>query len=131
MFTVLANNCEMYVIDRKRDIAKISNVISNENVASEINDIKELLNKVNHLMIEREKEIESLSYNKFSVDFTDYDMKPIYLIIDEMSAMLSELDNKEQKELMKIIKNIAQSGRSDGGGLVESLKERNTKNCQT
>lgn len=131
MFTVLANNCEMYVIDRKRDIAKISNVISSENVASEINDIKDLLNKVNHLMIEREKEIESLSSDKFSVDFTDYDMKPLYLIIDEMSAMLSELDNKEQKELMKIIKNIAQRGRSAGVVLVVSMQQPNAQNLPT
>lgn len=128
IFSILARRCDLYVIDRKKDISKISKVKNNSaleselKVASEIEDIKLLIDEVLEIMIERENQFELHDSDQFNLNFKDLNWKPIFLIFDELSATVSELETKEQKELMKKLKTIVQRGRSAGVCLIIAMQ---------
>lgn len=126
IFSIIARRSDLYIIDRKKDIAKIdkvkSNVESNLKVASEIEDIKELVDEVLEIMTERESKAELHKSDQFSTDFKDLNFKPLFIVFDELSATVSELESKEQKELMKKLKTIVQRGRSAGICLIIAMQ---------
>lgn len=122
LHAALYYNCEIFVVDRKKDISKVKSVIGNEKVATEKDDVIRLIDDVLTIMNERETELENATSEEFSVDFRDMNYKPVYLIFDELSATVSEFDTKEQKLIMSKLKVIAQRGRSAGICLVVTMQ---------
>lgn len=129
IFSVIARRCDLYVIDRKKDIAKISKIKNGYNqleskleVSSEIDEIKKMIDEVLIIMNEREEQIELHDSDQFNLSFKDLNWKPVFLIFDELSSTISELDAKEQKEIMKKLKTIVQRGRSAGICLIIAMQ---------
>lgn len=131
---ILANmvhNNQIYIFDRKRDISRFHKVIGKENVATDLEEIVPLINKIYEKMILFEEMLEGVSSNELANDFRVITDNLTYIIIDEMASISNELDKKEREEFMSKIKYIAQRGRSAGYILVISMQQANAKTLPT
>ena len=123
----------VYIIDRKKDLSRFSKVIGNDKVATELEDIISLINKIYDDLLETERTIENLETDKLSVDFRDLTThyKLTYVVIDEYASIINELDKKQRENLVKKIKYIAQRGRSAGFNLVIAMQQANANTLST
>mgnify|MGYP002721517013 CR=1 FL=1 len=131
IYSQILKGCEMYLVDRKKVLTKFSAIVGTDHVASEKEDIFEVVREVEKIMDDRESQLSKKYSNDVDVDFRKLDLKPLFLVIDEMGSLMSELDNKESKALIKIIQSIAQRGRASGVNLIISMQQPNANNLPT
>ena len=126
MLTVaIAKENDVYIIDRKNDLAKFRSIIGNEHVVSDLSEVLPLIKEVQKRMIDRETKYAEEYPNELGFSFSHVKDKVIYLFIDEMSSMLSEMTSADKKEFMSILKNLLQRGRSAGVNVVLSMQQPN------
>lgn len=131
MFQLILKECELYVIDRKKVLTKFEGILGAEHVADEEEKIFELLHRVNSSMDQREEFFKNEYAEDLDKDFTTTDFKPIFLIIDELGSLVSELESKKQKEFNKMLQSIAQRGRASGVNIIISMQQPNAQNLPT
>lgn len=107
-------NAELIVIDGKySDLEIIGGLLNIKN--KEIDNI-EKINYVRTKMIERQNKvketIEKEGLDTIGKDYRSYNMKPLFLVIDEYKSFIDSLDSK--KEIETIIQDIVAKGRSLG-----------------
>ncbi|MDH6603575.1 energy-coupling factor transporter ATP-binding protein EcfA2 [Bacilli bacterium PM5-9] len=97
-------NLDIYIADPKRsDLVFLAEYFGNENVASTGANIARILREVNQKMNERYKNYSSLTGNT-------KDLKPIIVVVDELSALNAE-DAKIAKECQSYLKQLVLKGR--------------------
>jgi hypothetical protein len=122
IFQLILKECEIYLIDRKKVLTKFSKFVVNGGVADTEDEIFELLYRVEYEMDQRENFLKQNYPNDIDVDFTFTDYVPIFLIIDELGSLVSELESKKQKEFYKLLQSIGQRGRSSGINIIVSMQ---------
>lgn len=131
IFQLVLKNCEIYLIDRKKVLTKFGRYVVNGGVADTEQEILDMLRQVNCIMDRREKFLEENYPDDIDVDFTFTDYLPVFLIIDELGSLISELDNKRRKEFNEMLQSIAQRGRSSGVNIIVSMQQPNAANLPT
>lgn len=131
IFQLVLKNCEIYLIDRKKVLTKFGRYVVNGGAADTEQEILDMLRQVNCIMDRREKFLEENYPDDIDVDFTFTDYLPVFLIIDELGSLISELDNKRRKEFNEMLQSIAQRGRSSGVNIIVSMQQPNAANLPT
>lgn len=132
LFNFILKDCDVYLIDRKKVLTKLKNIVGLENVADdppedEDSSIFKVMKKVEQIMDERERFLNENYGEDFDVSFTDEGWKPLILCIDELGALSSEMSTKKSKEFYDILANIIQKGRATGVNVIISLQQPNAK----
>lgn len=117
LFYIIRNlysiGAKLYLIDpKKSDISYLSNI--GLNVAETKGEIIKTLRCAVEEMEQRYEEMKNNENYKMGVTYKDLNYKPIFVIIDEYTAFISTLDNKEKKEFESYVTNIVLKGRGAG-----------------
>lgn len=118
---------QIFVIDyKKSDFSRLAPLLPNGRVASDKEDIFELLENFNQLLQNR---IEYFNENfGFGEDAMSVGMPLFYLVYDEFGAFTSELVTKEKQLHDKLIGKIALLGRQYNFGLIAIMQQASVGN---
>lgn len=127
---------EIFIIDPKNsELNLLSEILSTNNVSSEVNTTLEIIDNLLTVLDERQKLIKSLvkKNNLFDVDFTHFpQINPIFLLIDEVGALQSSFsDNKIAKKFNADLKQLILKGRSVGINIILITQQPNAQNIPT
>ena len=119
----------LYICDPKRaDLANLERYeVFNGQVYFEVSDIVKCVIHAWKIMNQRYDYMRQSPQNKMGLDYSDYGMKPTFVIIDEVGAMTSELEgmrgSRLAAEYLNALQQIAQKGRQAGVFLILSLQK--------
>ncbi|HEB2281973.1 TPA: cell division protein FtsK [Staphylococcus aureus] len=106
---------EVRLLDPKvSDLSFMKRVIGDDKVADTKGQILKQLREANNEMEERFKLMNNSSDYKIGNDFRNFDMRPYFIIFDEVTAFTSTLDKKELQEMNDYLINIIMKGRQAG-----------------
>jgi len=92
------DKCELYMADPKRSsMYVIGKAINEKNVASDMNEIIELLERYVKAMRKRQAEMESVLAEKLDADYRHFRFAPMYLIFEEYASFITMLQNEDKK----------------------------------
>lgn len=132
---ILLSNSEIFVADPKRaELSNLKYILPQGTVSSDSQTIAELVQKLVITMHERQDKItvQAKQLKKMGVDFTDFDMNPMYLFIDEVGALMASFeDAKQSKSFIANLKQLAMKGRSAGIILVLITQQANATTIPT
>ena len=131
IFQLIMKKVDICIVDRKKGITKFKTIIGNENSASEIDSIIELIDKVYREMKRRETILEEEYPELIDVDFTDVGFNPFFLIIDELGSLIAELDSKQKKRVNELLRTISQRGRATGVNIIIAMQHPSSDNLPT
>jgi len=129
LILALAKFSNLYICDPKRaDLANLERYdVFQGQVYFEIPDIVNCVINVWKMMNQRYDFMRQSPQNKMGLDYSDYGMKPTFIIIDEVGAMTSELEgmrgSRIAAEYFNALQQIAQKGRQAGVFLILSLQK--------
>lgn len=116
------------LIDPKRsDLATLSEKLGEKNVACETNKILQLLRESVEEMNNRYDRMRSDSNNQFGHDFSDYHIKPMFILFDEVMSFMGSSDNKVSKEAMSYLVEIIAKGRQAGVFMILTSQRADTE----
>lgn len=133
---MLQHSNNVYIADpKKADLSSLSDIFPEGHVSSNADDIEIMIENAVSLMHERQEKIIELSrkLNLFDADFTDIpEMKPIFILIDEISALMSSFDEpKKAKNFNKHLKQLIMKGRSAGVNIILLTQQPNAQTVPT
>ena len=131
IFQLIMKKVDICIVDRKKGMTKFKTIIGNENSASEIDSIIELIDKVYREMKRRETILEEEYPELIDVDFTDVGFNPFFLIIDELGSLIAELDSKQKKRVNELLRTISQRGRATGVNIIIAMQHPSSDNLPT
>lgn len=104
----------LYLIDPKNEYRALTNFF--KNVYNEPVDVLSLLSSLVATLDEREKVISDkiAQTGQLGATAKDFGFNPIYIIFDEVNALVSLYDTKELKEFYRLLTITIQKGRSSG-----------------
>lgn len=106
---------EVRLLDPKvSDLSFMKRVIGDDKVADTKGQILKQLREANNEMEERFRLMNDSSDYKIGNDFRNFDMRPYFIIFDEVTAFTSTLDKKELQEMNDYLINIIMKGRQAG-----------------
>lgn len=126
---------ELYICDPKfSGLYALGYKLNKERVASDVDEILQILESFESRMIARKKEFFNKLLTKLDSDYKDFNMIPICLIIDEYSsfrASLARYDKKTRDRADEIIGNIIREGRQLGCFCILAQQQSNANNLPT
>src|SRR5699024_2494596 len=98
--------------------------------------MKDEIEKVYNILFERQKEISpKLENERLDADYTDFNMRPIVLIIDEWAALSKQLSaetkKQEPRDIVGMVSQIIFTGRQLGVFLWAIMQQTNAKAMPT
>lgn len=104
----------LYLIDPKNEYRALTSFF--KNVYNEPVEVLDLLSSLVAILDEREKVIsdEIAKTGQLGATAKDFGFNPIYIIFDEVNALVSLYDTKELKEFYRLLTITIQKGRSSG-----------------
>ena len=129
LILALAKFSNLYICDPKRaDLANLERYdVFQGQVYFEVPDIVNCVINAWKMMNKRYDYMRQSPQNKMGLDYSDYGMKPTFIIIDEVGAMTSELEgmrgSRLAAEYFNALQQIAQKGRQAGIFLILSLQK--------
>ncbi|MEK4730627.1 FtsK/SpoIIIE domain-containing protein [Paenibacillus sp. FSL L8-0641] len=126
-------NADIYICDPKRsDLASLKNILGTEYVASDTNNIAKLSRIVKEAMENRFINYKESAENfVYGYSFVDYNLKPIFIIFDELGAFRASADKKIFAETMANLTEVILKGREMGVFCVLSTQQPNANNIPT
>ena len=126
---------ELYIADPKYSgLYTLGKKINESQVASSVEEIINLLKIFQNRMEKRKQEFSKKLLLKLDSDFKDFDLAPIFLIIDEYSsfrASLTRYDKKTRDFADEVIGNVVREGRQLGCFCVIAQQQSNATNLPT
>lgn len=115
---------EVYISDpKKTDLSYLGYKKEfKNNVACEIDDIINMTKFFYEKMLERTEEFDKLCNGEAGFNYYDFNLKPYFLVLDELSAFVSSLEYKEEKEFFKALTQIILKGRQLGFFVIVGLQ---------
>lgn len=124
-----AMQADIYILDPKRsDLSQMGYLVGEKNIAFEPNHIARVLREANEIMnSNRYDKMRELNTNKeIGKIYSDYGMKPIFIVFDEVMAFMSIADNKLAKECNGYLTSIIAKGRQAGVFMILSTQRADT-----
>jgi hypothetical protein len=110
---ILARGAELYIIDPKRSaLSYLENFIGNRCVC-ETDDILNMVKTVIEVMNQRFEDMKKHHDYRPMTDYSDYNMKPVFLVFDEVMSFFAATD-KTSTEIRNILLQIIAKGREAG-----------------
>lgn len=132
---ILLGESEIFIADPKRaELTNLKYVLPEKSVFSDTESIAELVHNLVTVMQDRQENIteQAKQHKKMGVDFTDFSIQPIYLLIDEVGALIASFDDiKKSKPFFADLKQLAMKGRSAGIILVLITQQANANTVPT
>ena len=126
---------ELYLVDPKfSGVYALGYKINKCNVSSNIDDTILLLKNFEAKMEERKKEYAEKLLDKLDSDYRDFNLTPVFLIIDEYSAFrasLARYDKKTRDFVDEVIGNVIREGRQIGCFCIIAQQQSNATNLPT
>lgn len=126
---------ELYLVDPKfSGVYVLGYKIDRTNVSANIEDTILLLKKFEARMDDRKREYADKLLNKLDSDYRDFNLTPIFLIIDEYSAFrasLARYDKKTRDFVDEVIGNVIREGRQIGCFCIIAQQQSNATNLPT
>lgn len=124
---------DIYICDPKRsDLASLKNIIGADYVASDTNNIAKLSRIVKEKMEQRFIDYKENADNfVYGHSFVDYQLKPVFIIFDELGAFRASSDKKVFTETMANLTEVILKGREMGVFCVLSTQKPNANNIPT
>lgn len=124
ILSCLYHGVDVNIIDPKRSM--------NFDFLNVVHDSEESLSmiaKIVEIMEEREKQVSDhcRTLGKIGLTAKDLNLKPIMLVIDELSALVASLDNNQKKVFDSYLVRLVQKGRSSGCIVVCALQNANSE----
>lgn len=108
----------IYFADPKNSsLAVLGERLSQENTATDIEDIIKLLQTFNEAMEARKKDIKKDLGTKLEATYADFHYEPYIFIFDEFASfqtVLQTMDKKKRDEVMKLLSQVVLQGRQLG-----------------
>lgn len=108
----------IYFADPKNSsLAVLGERVSQENTATDIEDIIKLLQTFNEAMEARKKDIKKDLGTKLEATYADFHYEPYIFIFDEFASfqsVLQTMDKKKRDEVMKLLSQVVLQGRQLG-----------------
>lgn len=108
----------IYFADPKNSsLAVLGEKISNENTATDVEDIIKLLQLFNELMKQRKAKVKEQLNTKLEGTYADFQYEPYIFIFDEFASfqtVLQTMEKKKRDEVMKLLSQIVLQGRQLG-----------------
>lgn len=119
-------NSDFLIIDTKLgDLYQISKILNENGALEDTEDIINEIETIVDIMNKRQKIISKS--NVIGIDFTDFNMTPIFLIIDELNATVTLFDKKQRDRFYQLITLIVLKGRSAGVQLIIGSQQLNSQ----
>lgn len=126
---------ELYIADPKYSgLYTLGKKINESRVASSVEEIINLLRIFQNRMEKRKQEFSKKLLLKLDSDFKDFELTPIFLIIDEYSsfrASLTRYDKKTRDYVDEVIGNVVREGRQLGCFCIIAQQQSNATNLPT
>lgn len=124
---------DVYICDPKRsDLSSLQYFFGKEYVASETNMIAKMTRIVKEIMNNRFIEYKENAKNfVYGYSFIDYQLKPVFLIFDELGAFRASAPKKVFVEAMDNLTEVILKGREMGVFCVLSTQQPNANNIPT
>lgn len=126
---------ELYIADPKYSgLYTLGKKINESRVASSVEEIINLLRIFQNRMERRKQEFSKKLLLKLDSDFKDFELTPIFLIIDEYSsfrASLTRYDKKTRDYVDEVIGNVVREGRQLGCFCIIAQQQSNATNLPT
>lgn len=109
-------NADIFLLDPKRaDLASLRTSFPNpeKNIATTPNTIAKILREANNSMNDRYEKHFNNANSHIGANYTDYNLDPIVIFIDEVAAVIEE-DKKVGKEIESYLKQLIFKGRQAG-----------------
>lgn len=124
---------EVYICDPKRsDLGSLRHVFGDEFVATDVNNIAKLTRIVKETMEQRfidyKENAEKFVYGN---SFVDYDLKPVFIVFDELGAFRAGADKKVFAETLSNLTEVILKGREMGVFCVLATQQPNSQNIPT
>lgn len=128
---LLHNKADITFIDPKSaDIKAIGQVVNKDKTACEENDIVELVKNFSDEMTARQEIIGKSG--KVNATYLDFDMKPMFLIFDELAAFKAGVkEKKTATDVENQLKKIILMGRSTGNFVILVAQQPNANVIET
>lgn len=130
-----SNPYELYIADPKHSgLYVLGKKINPKYAASSVEEIIGLLRIFQSRMEERKQEFSQKLLLKLDSDFKNFDLTPIFLIIDEYSsfrASLTRCDKKTRDFADEVIGNVVREGRQLGCFCIIAQQQSNATNLPT
>lgn len=111
---MLSQNAIIYIADPKEnDLYNLRYFLGNEYVASSANNIAKILRIMYEKINERNKLMTRNGLDNFGKDYRDFNLKPIFIIFDEVGVIMNE-DPKIAKEINENLTKLINKGRQFG-----------------
>ena len=126
--------CELYLADPKNaDLASLADYMPSAQVASDKNDIIDMVDRVEQMMRNRYTWMKEERRDRelFQSDFIDFGLHPVILVFDELAAFVAMLDKKQRERFESKIKSITLQGRQAGVELISVMQSPNANNIST
>lgn len=128
---LLYNKADITFIDPKNaDVKAIGEVVNKEKTACKENDIVKLVEDFSKEMTARQEIIGNSG--KVNATYLDFDMKPMFLIFDELSAFKAGVElKKTATDVENQLKKIILMGRSTGNFVILVAQQPNANVIET
>lgn len=129
--SLLHNQADITFIDPKSaDVKAIGEVVNKEKTACKENDIVKLVEDFSKEMTERQEIIGNSG--KVNATYLDFDMKPMFLIFDELAAFKAGVElKKTATDVENQLKKIILMGRSTGNFVILVAQQPNANVVET
>lgn len=111
-------NYNLYFVDPKNSsLAVLGEIVSENNTATQIDQIIILLQRFNSLMEDRKVSIKKNLSSKLEATYEDFKYEPHILIFDEFSSfqtVLQAMEKKKRDDVMKLLTQVILQGRQLG-----------------
>lgn len=110
----LSNDTELLFIDGKTEFSSFGAFYPSEKIATDNNDVLELLEYVSELIKKRQKIVADEVKKRSKLGLTGFDigLKPVVVIGDEIGSIVASMDNKQKKLFVSYMTQLVQKGRS-------------------
>lgn len=129
------NKCELFMADPKRSsMFVIGMAINGKNIACNMNEIIELLERFVDAMKIRQAEMESVLSEKLDADYRHFKFAPMYFIFEEYASFITMLQNEDKKtrdHVKSMLYSVVLMGRALGVFLIIIMQKSDSSLIDT
>lgn len=105
---------QIYIADPKREFSALSDFYPADRLAVEADEVIAMLDRVCEIVRDRQKVVSDGVRKRQKMGLRAYDLglSPVVVMIDEVSALMASMDNKQKKEFLGLLTQIVMKGRS-------------------
>lgn len=125
---LLSSGTDVRFIDGKTEFYSLTKFYPSEKIAIDKQAVLRMLQEVETEVTVRQRamSIETMNHNKMGMSASDFDIRPVVLVADEVGSVRAQMETKEAKEFVARLMSIIQRGRSVGVYVIVATQDPST-----